>query len=211
LPLALHVCTPLPEHRVVLGAQTPLQPPATQAWLPQSSGAPHWPVVPHISTALPAHRVAPEEHAAPPSDEPSTPASGVASSDGPTSGPAPTASAMVASGTSETVESSGPASVEVPPLLLPEGPSSLASGPPLMVVEVLPPQETTTLPASTPVRAHRIQDLESIMRPLEGGLHHPNGESRSRVASLNRTTFTYLAAPWLPRPPHRALGIFAGD
>jgi hypothetical protein len=31
LPLALHVCTPLPEHRVVFGAQTPLQPPATQA------------------------------------------------------------------------------------------------------------------------------------------------------------------------------------
>jgi hypothetical protein len=31
LPLALHVCTPLPAHCVVPGAQMPLQPPETQA------------------------------------------------------------------------------------------------------------------------------------------------------------------------------------
>jgi hypothetical protein len=30
-PLALQVCTPLPEHRVVLGAQMPVHAPATQA------------------------------------------------------------------------------------------------------------------------------------------------------------------------------------
>jgi hypothetical protein len=41
LPLALQVCTPLPEHCVLPGAQTPLQPPDTHAWLPQSIAAPH--------------------------------------------------------------------------------------------------------------------------------------------------------------------------
>jgi hypothetical protein len=39
-PLALQVCTPLPEHWVDPGAQLPTQPPFTQAALAQSMAAP---------------------------------------------------------------------------------------------------------------------------------------------------------------------------
>jgi hypothetical protein len=106
------------------------------------------------------HSVAPEVQETPPSDEPST----MASSDA-ASVPGATSGATVASGTSETVESGGPASIDGPPLLLPlaEPVSSLASGTLVMFVELPPPHEATTLPTSTPMRASRIQDLESIM------------------------------------------------
>jgi hypothetical protein len=187
LPLALHVCTPLPEHRVVFGAQTPLQPPDVQAWLPQSIGAPQRPVVSHTWTALPEHSVVPEEHGPPPSDETSSWAtsSGAASA----SRLAPTASVTVASATSETVESAGPVFVDGAPLLLllllllsaPGPASSVASGSPAPPPLLPPPQEATTFPASTPTTKSRIQGLESIMRPLELVWLIPMGSGRAAL------------------------------
>src|SRR5258708_2811698 len=79
-PLWLHVWTPLPEHCVDTGAHTPTHPPATQAWLPQSMGAAHWPVESHCRAALPTQSPVPGAHAPPPSPDPSTVVSPRASS-----------------------------------------------------------------------------------------------------------------------------------
>jgi hypothetical protein len=182
LPLALQVWTPFPEHCVLPGAQTPLQPPDTQAWLPQSIGEPHWPVESQISTPLPEHRVAPEEQGPPLSGEASVvPSSGdtsrVASWLAPTS-------ATVASVTG-TVESPGSGGVDPssPPLLLPEPVSPEASGPPPLVT-LLPPQ-ATRLPASAPMKANRIQRLETIMGPLGNVGRIADAESRRAVWALH--------------------------
>jgi hypothetical protein len=59
----LHVSTPLPEHRVAPGVQTPVQALPTQAWPEQGVAAPHWPVALHVSVAaLPEHCTAPGTH-----------------------------------------------------------------------------------------------------------------------------------------------------
>jgi hypothetical protein len=55
VPVALQVCTPLPEHRVVLGAHTPAHPPATQAWFAHATAVPHVPVAVQVCTPLPEH------------------------------------------------------------------------------------------------------------------------------------------------------------
>ena len=64
VPEAVHVCTPLAPpsafatQLVAFGAHTPwhdaapLEP--THAWLPQSTGFPHWPAV-HVWSPLPEH------------------------------------------------------------------------------------------------------------------------------------------------------------
>ncbi len=59
-PLALQVCTPLPEHWVCPGLQA-TQEPLRQAGVPppQATEAPQLPVELHVSTPLPAHRVLP--------------------------------------------------------------------------------------------------------------------------------------------------------
>ena len=62
VPVALHVWTPLPEQRVVPGAQTPVHPPETHACDPHGAGVPHVPVVLHVSTPLPEHCVVPGVH-----------------------------------------------------------------------------------------------------------------------------------------------------
>jgi hypothetical protein len=43
-PVDEHVSTPLPEHVVALGAQTPWQAPLTHAWLVHAAGLLHWPL-----------------------------------------------------------------------------------------------------------------------------------------------------------------------
>jgi hypothetical protein len=151
LPLALQVCTPLPEHCVLLGAQTPLHPPDTHAWLPQSIGAPHCPVALHARTALPAHSVAPWEHAGPPSE-----ASTICGASG--------GASIVVSGVSPsgTVVESGSVVASMPPPL--DELASAASGT-WMVVALLPPQDARTVPASKPARAKRIECIESTIRP----------------------------------------------
>ena len=165
------------------GAQTPLQPPDTQAWLPQSIGAPHWPVESHTSTLLPEHWIAPGEQGMPLSGEAS-----VVPGD-PSRVPswlAPT-SATVASGASAsgTVESPGSGGVDPssPPLLLPEPVSPEESGPP-PTLTLLPPQATTRLAASAPTKANRIQRLESIMGPLGNVGRIADAESRRAVLAL---------------------------
>ena len=59
MPVAVHVSTPLPEHCVDPGAQTPVHTPATHDWLTHATGALHVPFDPHVSTPLPEHWVAP--------------------------------------------------------------------------------------------------------------------------------------------------------
>jgi hypothetical protein len=53
--VALHVSTPLLEHRVDPGSHVPLQTPLTQAWLVHSTGTPQVPPEPHAWAALPEH------------------------------------------------------------------------------------------------------------------------------------------------------------
>ena len=62
-PVALQVCTPLPEHWVWPGLQA-THPPSRQAGVPpaQATDAPQVPVEPHVSTPLPAHRALPAAH-----------------------------------------------------------------------------------------------------------------------------------------------------
>ena len=55
VPLALHVCTPLPEHCVFPGTHTPTQPPPVHAEFEQETGALHCPLAPHVCTELPEH------------------------------------------------------------------------------------------------------------------------------------------------------------
>jgi hypothetical protein len=62
LPVASHVCTPLPEHCVAPGAHTPWHVPLAHAWLAQGTPAPHVPLVRHVCTALPEHCVVPGLH-----------------------------------------------------------------------------------------------------------------------------------------------------
>jgi hypothetical protein len=55
----LHVSTPLPEHRVALGTQTPVHAPLTQAELVQAEAVPHVPLDVQVCTPLPEHWTAP--------------------------------------------------------------------------------------------------------------------------------------------------------
>ncbi len=57
-----HVSTPLPEHLVVVGAQTPVQAPEMHAWLVQTAGVAHVPLESQVCTALPEHCTAPGLH-----------------------------------------------------------------------------------------------------------------------------------------------------
>jgi hypothetical protein len=56
------VRTPLPEHWVVPGVQTPVQAPAEHAAFVQGCAIPHVPVTSHVCTASPEQRVAPGVH-----------------------------------------------------------------------------------------------------------------------------------------------------
>jgi hypothetical protein len=58
-PVALQVCTPLPAHCDVPGAQVPVQTPETHAESLHATEGPHCPVASQVCTALPEHRVAP--------------------------------------------------------------------------------------------------------------------------------------------------------
>ena len=48
VPLAEHVCTPLPEHWVAPGVHTPAQAPDTHADETHVTGALHWPLELHV-------------------------------------------------------------------------------------------------------------------------------------------------------------------
>ena len=160
LPLALHVCTPLPEHCVEFGAQTPLQPPLTQASLPQSIGAPHCPFAPQMRTALPTQSVA--AGVQPP---PSAETSGFASPESPAfSAESSTVESLVPSRVASwpasppMVASPGPVSADpssLPPLL--PGAPSAASGRLPGPVVLLPPHATTRVPAIAPAINKRIR------------------------------------------------------
>lgn len=165
LPAALHVWTPLPEHWVLPGAQTPVHPPATQAWLPQSIGAPQAPVPSQTSTAFPAHWVAPAMQGPAASAETSLGPSSVWSSAAPTVVSAPPPSDP---SSPERVLSGAPSaapSSPMPPLLpgLPASPPSYVTPRPVLVVA--PPQAAARLAAMTPPTNNRIQRLESLMGP----------------------------------------------
>jgi hypothetical protein len=56
------VRTPLPEHCVVPGVQTPVQAPATHAAFEHGIALLHVPVRSQVCTPLPEHRVAPGLH-----------------------------------------------------------------------------------------------------------------------------------------------------
>ena len=56
------VCTPLPEHCVAPGAQTPVHAPLTQAWLVQATAGPRCRSASQVCTPLPEHCVAPGVH-----------------------------------------------------------------------------------------------------------------------------------------------------
>jgi hypothetical protein len=53
--LALQVRTPLPEHSMAPGTHSPVQAPATQAWLVHGIVVRHVPVAPHVCTPPPEH------------------------------------------------------------------------------------------------------------------------------------------------------------
>jgi hypothetical protein len=59
VPLAPHVCTPLPEHWVAPGVHEPEHAPLTQAELEQAAAVPHCPEASQVSTPLPEHRAVP--------------------------------------------------------------------------------------------------------------------------------------------------------
>jgi hypothetical protein len=56
VPSAWHVCTPLPEHWVVLGLQVPVQTPLAHVLLHATAG-PQSPTALHVSTPVPEQRV----------------------------------------------------------------------------------------------------------------------------------------------------------
>jgi hypothetical protein len=60
-PELLHVSTPLPEHFVLEGVQTPVQTPETQAWLVHEAAVTHVPELPHDWGLLPEHCLPPGE------------------------------------------------------------------------------------------------------------------------------------------------------
>jgi hypothetical protein len=62
VPLALHVCTPLPEHPSAPGEHDPEHAPLTHAEVVQGTAVPHVPLEVHDSTALPLHFVWPGAH-----------------------------------------------------------------------------------------------------------------------------------------------------
>ena len=55
----MHVCTPLPEHWVDPGTQTPEQAPLTHADETHAVAEPHWPFALHVCTPLFEQRFAP--------------------------------------------------------------------------------------------------------------------------------------------------------
>jgi hypothetical protein len=59
-PLESHDSTPLPEHIVCPGAQTPVHAPETHVWLVHGCGVPHMPLT-HDCTPLPEHCFWPAE------------------------------------------------------------------------------------------------------------------------------------------------------
>ncbi len=62
LPSDWHVCTPLPEHWVAAGTQTPVHLPLTHAELLQATAVPQVPLELQVCTPLPEHRVVPGVH-----------------------------------------------------------------------------------------------------------------------------------------------------
>jgi hypothetical protein len=62
VPLLLHVWTPLPEHSALPGAHSPVQTPATHAWLVQGTVVSHVPLVSQVWTPAPEQRTLPGTH-----------------------------------------------------------------------------------------------------------------------------------------------------
>jgi hypothetical protein len=131
--------------------------------LGQLTAAPHWPFAPHVCTPLPIHWVAPGEHTAPLSEEPSAVVFSLSSK------PPPVAS-VVESGTVESALPPLPLLLLplLPPLPLSEGAPSAEASRPMVVVLMLPPQELTRAPATATAKAHGIQRLQSIIGRPQG-------------------------------------------
>ncbi len=136
-PLALHVCTPLPEHLFLPEAHTPVHAPETHVWVPQSWAPPHCPCAPHDCTPLPAHRVDP----------------GVQTPCPPPSSPPSMASAIVASVAASLSASLAPMVASTPPSDDASLPATAASEGELTVL--LPLQAATSAPASNHAEASR--------------------------------------------------------
>ena len=69
-PFASHVCGVSPLHVFVVGVHSPVHAPPRQAWPVHVEGAPHCPVVLHVSTSLFEQRFVPGAHT--PTQAPST-------------------------------------------------------------------------------------------------------------------------------------------
>ncbi len=165
---------------MLFGAQTPLHPPDTHAWLPQSIGVPHWPPE-HASTPLPTHWVVPEEQTGPASGAASTVASPVAASgnvptvaspgDASTVASSPDAStvaswpALMASGTSASATvASGASASGTPASPGSDSASEDASVPPPLLL-VLPPllPLPLLLPVAEPASPAASKSIVSIL------------------------------------------------
>lgn len=210
LPVPSQVSTPLTAHCVVPWAQTPVQPPLTQVWLPQSDALPHWPVPSHTWTALPVQTGVPGVQTAPASAS-ALPVSVTATSPTVVSGPVsfPPSAASSPAAVSETVMSiSAPSGDPSSPLLLPT-PSGEPSVP--LLTEVMPPfpHAATKPPARRPDKAKRIQGRDEVMgtsnRYMVGAGLLPKKDLMTIAEKRGRRTpvTSWARSPWRRRGKRR--------